>query len=134
MDADQGSLGPIRLAVTGWRHYRDRDFVYRALGAVHRKRGIALLIHGACHLGGVDWLADDFAKEHGIRCQRYPVTRRLDGPWPYAGNRRNVRMLDDSKPQGLVAFYGGNGTAHCVREALARGIKVWDLRQTKREG
>ena len=42
------------------------------------------------------------------------------------GFRRNLEMLDE-KPDGVIAFPGGNGTAHTVRNAKQRGIPVLEL-------
>jgi predicted Rossmann-fold nucleotide-binding protein len=32
----------------------------------------------------------------------------------------------DMKPDGVVAFPGGDGTADMVRRARAAGVKVWE--------
>ena len=42
-----------------------------------------------------------------------------------AGPERNRRMLDTFKPDGVIAFPGGRGTADCCRAADERAIPVW---------
>jgi len=34
-------------------------------------------------------------------------------------------MIDEGKPDGVVAFPGGRGTEDMVRRAAAAGLKVW---------
>ena len=41
-----------------------------------------------------------------------------------AGPIRNQRMLDEGRPDLVVAFPGGRGTADMVRRARAAGVKV----------
>lgn len=35
-------------------------------------------------------------------------------------------MLDEGKPNGVVAFPGGAGTAHMIRISREAGIGVWE--------
>jgi len=35
-------------------------------------------------------------------------------------------MIDDGKPDGVVAFPGGTGTADMIRRAKKAGLKVWE--------
>lgn len=112
----------IRLLACGGRRYADRDRVWRCLDFLHERSGVSCLIDGACHLGGADLLAHEWAVAHGIPTERYPVAEYLDGPWPGAGNRRNERMLALSMPDRVLGFPGGNGTAHMCRIARATGI------------
>lgn len=116
----------MRLLVTGGRRYNNADLLCATLDAIHRKHGITKLIHGATPTGeGADWLADAWALEHDIPIERYAVDPVLDGQWPGAGPRRNVRMIRDGKPDYGVAFPGDGksaGTRNCVKQARAAGI------------
>jgi hypothetical protein len=38
---------------------------------------------------------------------------------------RNTQMLAEGRPDGVVAFPGGRGTANMVRQAAAAGLGVW---------
>jgi predicted Rossmann-fold nucleotide-binding protein len=37
---------------------------------------------------------------------------------------RNQQMIDDGKPDVVIAFPGGSGTADMIRRAEAAGVKV----------
>lgn len=116
----------MRLLVTGGRTYRDAAAVNAALDAVHAKRGLTAVIHGACHTPiNADKLAGQWARDHGVLEEAYPVDHALDGPWPGAGPRRNARMLAESRPDGVVAFPGGPGTRGMCALAMAAGLRVW---------
>lgn len=108
----------IRLLVTGGRAYADRETLERTLEAIHRKHAIEVLIHGDCPAGGADKLADDWAKEVRIPVSAFPVDHDLDGPWPFAGPRRNRRMIANARPTHCVAFPDptSKGTWDAVRQ------------------
>lgn len=118
-----------RLVITGGRKYRDRATVYAVLDALKPRE----LAHGACPYGserapvGADWLADAWALANGLvpgeTLRRYPAPWKLLGK--RAGPHRNRAMLDDFRPDAVIAFPGGSGTADCVTAALERGIEVW---------
>lgn len=44
-----------------------------------------------------------------------------------AGHRRNQQMLDEGKPDLVVAFPGGTGTADMVRLAKRAGVEVIEV-------
>jgi hypothetical protein len=119
-------MSPMRLLVCGGRDYADKDAAFRALDAARAHRPVAVVIHGKCHLGGADWLAELWARERGIPDEPYPVDHAIDGQWPGAGPRRNARMLRSSKPDGVLALPGGGGTADMMRQAREASVKVWD--------
>ncbi len=88
-----------------------------------------VLIHGAAR--GADLLAADWAKRNGILdipflANWYP-NGRLGGLDKSAGPRRNARMIAEGKPDRVIAFSGGTGTADCVRQARAAGIEVVEV-------
>lgn len=114
----------MRILVTGGRKYHDRTTVWKALDEFRLAHESNVIIHGACHLGGADLLADEYARYYGWEIEAYPVAPGIDGPWPGAGPRRNQRMLDTSKPDVCVAFLGGSGTADMVRRARLAGVPV----------
>lgn len=109
-------MSVIRLLVCGGRDYSDRARLERILDAVHRKHAIEVLIHGACHLGGADILADEWAADRGVPREPFPVMADIDGPWPEAGPRRNTRMLYCGQPTHGIAFPGHRGTADMIRQ------------------
>jgi len=108
------------VVVTGGRDYFDGDTVWRVLYEVHAEYEIDLLVHGAA--AGADASAHEWAKENNVR--RYPCPADWDRLGRRAGPIRNRYMLDTFRPDLVVAFPGGTGTADCVRAAEERGIKV----------
>ncbi len=113
-----------RVLVCGGRYYDDREALWSFLDRCHVAAPITCLIDGACHLGGADLLAHQWARAHGVPTERYPVDERIDGPWPAAGNRRNARMQAASRPDVVLATDGGSGTAHMMRIAMVPVVRV----------
>lgn len=90
---------------------------------------------------GADRMARDFAKANGILCEQYNADwdnmdvepcvprKRKDGSIynAAAGGIRNQRMLDEGRPDVVIAFPGGAGTADMVRRALDAGVQVVEI-------
>lgn len=112
------------LLVTGGRYYGNREAVFSALDRAHAKRPITLLVHGGAT--GADTLAAEWAAARGVPRRAYSVSKF---EWmrygKAAGPMRNGRMLEDAKPDGVVAFPGGHGTADMVRRATEAGLPIW---------
>ena len=115
----------MKVLVFGGRDFQD----YTLLTGVLDKIEPTHIVHGAAK--GADSLAGRYAKEHSIPCTPYPAIWQKKDPrtgWTYtdrgAGIKRNKRMLADSKPDLLVGFPGGNGTAHMRDHATKAGYKV----------
>jgi hypothetical protein len=89
------------------------------LNEVHLTTPVTLLIEGGA--SGADRLAGQWAAEHDV------PTLRMNADWKKygrgAGHIRNQQMLDE-KPELLVAFPGGKGTADMVRRARKAGLPV----------
>ena len=110
----------MRVLVCGGRDYPDRHHVFWALDKVRAKHGTIEICHGGAT--GADTLAGEWAKVRDAACQKF------DADWSLgkkAGPLRNARMLDEFKPDGVVAFQGGRGTADMIRQAEAAGVPVW---------
>ena len=72
---------------------------------------------------GADMHAREVAKHMGFAATVYRAEWAKKGP--SAGPARNRRMLDDGKPDVLLAFKNkpwSTGTDGCIREAMKRGI------------
>jgi len=69
-----------------------------------------------------DELVYQWRMRNKLEGARYPVDHTIDGPWPGAGPKRNLRMLEESKPDRGIAFPGGRGTANMVK--LMRDIHL----------
>ena len=110
----------MNVLVCGGRDYADARALNEALDALHRERVVTRLIHGAVR--GADSLAAAWARSRGIPALAFPADWKKDGQ--AAGFVRNARMLRDGRPELIVAFSGGKGTAHMIRLAKATGVPV----------
>ena len=106
----------MRVIVCGGRGYADGPTVVNTLGNMN----ITTLAHGGAP--GADELARVFALMAGIPTTEFPARWGEHGK--AAGPIRNQRMLDEFKPDAVVAFPGGRGTADMVRRATASGVRV----------
>lgn len=113
----------MRILVCGSRNPLDleRCFAINAILATHLS-GEDTLIHGGAT--GVD----AFVEEAARTWKRVRQVLRFRAEWdkygPAAGPIRNQRMVDDGKPDLVIAFPGGRGTADMKRRACAAGIPV----------
>ena len=71
---------------------------------------------------GADLMAKSWAKAFGHKVESYPADWKKYGK--RAGYIRNVQMLNEGKPDLVVAFPGGKGTAMMVKLAEAAGVPV----------
>lgn len=116
----------FRILVCGGRAYGDQERVYRFLDkAVEGINGSGRtwnirLIHGAAN--GADSLAAKWAAERGIASTAYPADWDTYGK--RAGHIRNKQMLDEGKPNAVIAFPGGVGTRMMVQLAKRAGVPV----------
>lgn len=111
----------MRILVCGGRDYVDSVFIDLCLSRVHQKKPITLIIHGGA--SGADKLAGRWAHRHGVRAVEVPADWASHGK--AAGPMRNQLMLDVHRPDGVVAFPGGRGTADMISRAKKAGLKVW---------
>lgn len=111
----------MRCVVTGGRDYTDRAHLFLILDEAVKRLDMTELAHGNCP-NGADNFADQWAIKHGFPCERF------DADWSIgkrAGPMRNRRMLAQFKPDYVLRFPGGRGTADCHRQAEEMGIKVY---------
>lgn len=125
-----------RVLVTGGRHFTYRQYVFRRMALLAQSYKIAVIIHGAA--SGADRLAAEWAKSVNIptlpfqadwRNISHPKAKvRMDSRGiaydATSGIRRNQTMLDVGRPDLVIAFPGGPGTADMVQRAKKAGIPV----------
>ena len=111
----------MRVLVCGGRNFDDRKLLDWALEPF--KSSETVIIHGAA--AGADHMASVWAKAHGIPVERYPADWKKHGK--AAGPIRNQRMIDEGKPDLVIAFPGGRGTHDMCVRAEAAGIQVEDI-------
>lgn len=110
----------MRVCVCGGRDYQDGKAIFAALNDFSRDHDITEIIQGGAK--GADSWAKVFAELSLIPCRTFEANWKRDGRM--AGPIRNERMLVEGKPDVVIAFPGGRGTADCVRRARDFGIRV----------
>lgn len=81
------------------------------------------VIHGGA--AGGDNIAKEWAAIHKLPVTEYKANWKRYGK--RAGPLRNRRMLDEGKPELVVALPGGRGTADMIERAQGAGIRVIDV-------
>lgn len=109
----------MRIIVTGGRDFDEYDRVLKAFIPYVFEHPIPTIVHGDAR--GADTLAKHAARTLGLPVEAHKAEWRELGP--IAGFVRNQRMID-TKPDLLIAFPGGRGTRHCIRQAIKAGIEV----------
>jgi predicted Rossmann-fold nucleotide-binding protein len=115
---------PLRVIVCGGRDYADKEAVWRVLSEIDDTEGILAVAHGGAT--GADSEAAEWAARMRITTVAYKARWKQEGK--AARPLRNQRMLDQFKPDAVVAFPGGRGTADMVRRARENGVRVIDAK------
>lgn len=123
----QAARKSIRVLVCGGRDYADYQMLSNTLRHISEIMPISAIIHGGAK--GADSLAHNWAQWRNVPVERYDAEWDLHGN--AAGPIRNQRMLDEARPNLVVAFPGGTGTNHMVTIAKAAGVRVMDLRTAR---
>jgi hypothetical protein len=116
----------MRILVCGGRDYLDYLTLQKTLDGVVYDLGCpdeAVIIQGGAK--GADFLAKVYAYcwgWGGLHCVEYPADWKTYGKG--AGAIRNQQMLDEGKPDLVVAFPGGSGTADMVSRARKASVEV----------
>lgn len=109
----------MKVLVCGSRHFNDYATLHREFEAI---RGIPEIIEGEAR--GADRLAAEWAERKGISVRRFPANWDLHGK--AAGAIRNTQMLEEGKPDLVVAFWDGEsrGTKHMIDIAQKAGVSA----------
>lgn len=103
------------------RAERERFILREALDHLLRDRGIRSIITGGAN--GADDHAHRWALDRRVQSKVVRAEWKKFGK--AAGPIRNARMLE-FRPDFVVAFPGGDGTADMIRQARAAGVEVLD--------
>lgn len=128
-----------KVLVCGGRSFSRRALLFKTMDALHAEHQFRDFIQGGAT--GADEVAKDWAKTHPeiVRWESkakwtdlsHPdavIRTRPDGTQydAMAGHRRNLHMLS-WRPDLVVAFAGGSGTADMVKLARAAGVEVIEV-------
>ncbi len=113
----------MRVLVCGGRAFADRALLDATLDRLFALRPFEVLIEGDAN--GADRLAGAWAEARGIAHLVFKADWEELGS--KAGPIRNQQMLDEGKPDLVVAFPGRSGTAHMKRIARAAGVAVIEV-------
>ena len=108
-----------KVLVCGGRDFDD----YEAVRDTLNKLNPSSIVHGGAR--GADSLAERWCKETGCARQIFPAHWRKHGK--VAGPLRNQQMIDEARPDLVVAFPGGPGTRHMMHVAKQAGVEVWQI-------
>ena len=116
----------MRVLVCGGRDFDDVGLMIGVLDRLHTEKSFTVLIHGNAR--GADRMADAWACRRGVPREPYELPQ---GEWDELGKKagplRNQRMLDEGKPDLVVAFPGGGGTKDMVRRAVKAGVAIHEV-------
>ena len=113
----------MRLLVCGGRDWDDFEGLSEELVWLQGSHNIDVIIHGGAR--GADALAGEWAKLLHIPVEVYRADWDKHGK--AAGAIRNRQMLTEGKPDMVLAFPGGRGTANMIEQAREAGITVKEV-------
>ncbi|WP_144378502.1 DUF2493 domain-containing protein [Mesorhizobium amorphae] len=98
--------------------------IWDTLDAYRIDGKLTVLIHGACRTGA-DFHADRWARNCLVPVEPFPARWKVDGKLDRsAGPRRNQQMIDEGKPDLVIAFPGGDGTADMISRAVKAAVEI----------
>ncbi len=118
----------LRVLICGSRNWTDKRRIGRYLDTLMDEEGYEAshitIIHGACK--GADYHAGMEAKGRGMNVLEFPAKWSSLGL--AAGPKRNQQMLDEGKPDRIVAFHenitSSKGTKDMVTRSEIAGLPV----------
>jgi hypothetical protein len=115
----------MRVLVCGGRDYNDEGKLFSALNKIDSETPITVIINGMAR--GADKMSSYWAQvtSNEIKMEEYPAQWNVYGK--SAGYKRNTQMLVEGKPDLVVAFPGGRGTAMMVKIAKDAGVEVLEV-------
>lgn len=109
--------------ICGGRDYKDQSQFNWCMDHLIKDRGLPTkIIHGNAR--GADTLAAEWAERMNLEVQAFPAD--WDAHGVFAGPQRNQKMLDEGKPELVVAFptKKSTGTWDMVRKAKKVGVET----------
>lgn len=112
------------VLITGGREYRNQREMWAVLDRLHKERRFTYLGHGDAV--GADQMSHRWAKLRGVQPVAYEALWSFH-PNKKAGTIRNKAMYAFRKPDLVVAFPGGTGTANMMKVASDGGTEIIDV-------
>lgn len=114
----------MKILFCGGRKYNNTNKVVDVMNSLIEEFGRFGIIHGGAY--GADTLCGAVGTAmFGLYEEVY------EAQWGYYGKKagimRNIRMLEEGKPDLVVAFPGGKGTAHMCKIARDVGIEIRNI-------
>jgi hypothetical protein len=118
----------MRILVCGGRTFTDKQLFLQKMAEIEQKYGpfrptATVIINGGARG------ADTLAAEYGY--SRCFAVRTFHADWAKFGKRagglRNQQMLDEAKPDLVIAFPGGVGTADMVARAKWQNVPLEEI-------
>ena len=112
----------MKIIIAGGRNYSFTKIDYRKLALFAQQHNITEVVSGCAN--GADTYGQLWASNRGIQVKQFPADWEKYGKG--AGFIRNLEMADYA--DALIAFAGGSGTEHMVKEARRRKLMIFDWR------
>jgi hypothetical protein len=122
----------MRVLVCGGREFDDWQLFISAMDDIATERDFdgnqpITIIEGGAK--GADFCARLFAKYCGWEHMPFPANWKAYGR--AAGPMRNQQMIEEGRPQLVIAFPGDDGTADMVRRARLIGVEVIEISRSE---
>lgn len=113
----------MRVLVCGGRDFSDTERAYKVLDHFHKEYMFDVLIEGDAR--GADRIAGHWARKNKVDLLIFKA--QWDTYGKSAGFKRNQQMLDEGKPDLLIAFPGGVGTGMMIQLAKKAGVRIIEV-------
>lgn len=115
----------MRILVCGGRDFSDSNLLNKFLNQYLSDIDDLVIIQGDAK--GADYLAKLWAVSNTVKFESFPADWKKYGK--RAGYIRNTQMLNEGKPDIVVAFPGGKGTQMMITLAEAAGVPVVNVEE-----
>lgn len=115
----------MKVLVCGGRHYANWAAGWAVLSELHATNRITKIVTGGA--AGADAMAIQWAIKNKVACQEYPADWKQH--YKAAGPIRNSQMLRIERPDLVIAFPGGKGTANMLELARNANVTIMEVKQ-----
>ncbi len=112
-----------RILVRGGTKYQNADRVFLVLDRAVKNLGMTVLIHSDAK--GAESIAGGWAGLHGIEAVLFRAESTTYGKT--AVPILNTKMLEEGRPNLVIAFPGGWDVDDLIHKAREAGVKVYEI-------